>query len=194
MNQARLVAAVESGIGVAVVRWSVRILFALSVMAWFVMGADGPPDPRFGDEPGPGEAARVPVDGFGEVAFRVEPAPGLEAGGDSCALEATTQSQQAQGMQGRSDFSGYDGMLFVFDDDHQGQFINHFVPIDLSIAFFDAGGRFVSSAEMPACPSGTACPLFGAAQPYRTALEVPGGRLPDLGIAEGARLTFGGRC
>lgn len=197
MNLTRLAAALESRIGVVAVRWSVRILFFLSVLAWFVMGADGPADPRFADEDvenGSAAPARTPVDGFGEVAFRVDPAPGLDAARPRCALEAAEDAQRVKGMQNRSDFAGYDGMLFLFDRDSQAQFVNHFVPIGLSIAWFDGDGRFVSSADMPPCPSGVNCPRYSATGSYRTALEVPIGRLPDLGIAEGAVLTHGGPC
>lgn len=188
MNLERLGAALDTRIGVAVVRWSVRILFVLSVLAWFVMGADGPADPRFADETGAERiAARRPVAGFGEVAFSV----GAKRG---CALLADTDERRTKGMQGRSDFSGYDAMVFTFDSPIQAQFINHFVPIGLSIAFFDDGGRYVSSAEMPPCPEGVSCPTYGAARPFRTAVEAPMGRLEDLGIAEGARITVGGPC
>lgn len=188
MNLARLGAALDTRIGVAVVRWSVRILFVLSVLAWFVMGADGPADPRFADETGAERiAARRPVAGFGEVAF--------SAGGKrGCALLADTDERRTKGMQGRSDFSGYDAMVFTFDSPVQAQFINHFVPIGLSIAFFDDTGRYVSSADMPPCPEGVSCPTYGAPRPFRTAIEVPMGRLEDLGIHEGTSLTAGGPC
>jgi uncharacterized membrane protein (UPF0127 family) len=61
--------------------------------------------------------------------------------------------------------------------------------IPLSIAFFGADGGFVSDADMVPCPPGTACPTYGAAGEYTTAVEVPAGGLPERGLVEGATLT-----
>ena len=194
MNPTQVVAALESRIGVVIVRWSVRVLFGLSVFAWFLMGADGPEDPHFEGE-GDGASSRTLVPGFEEVAFRVEPAPGLDSEKrDYCAMHAVSSEKRAQGMQHQDDFSGYDGMVFTFEEDSLAGFINHNVPIGLSIAWFAADGRFVSATDMPPCPSGVGCPTFKPAGPFRTALEIPAGRLDDLGIAPGARLRVGGAC
>jgi uncharacterized membrane protein (UPF0127 family) len=63
--------------------------------------------------------------------------------------------------------------------------------IPLSIAFFDAGGRFVSSADMEPCPDEVEdCPTTGADGPYLHAIEVAQGDLPGLGIGPGADLSF----
>jgi uncharacterized membrane protein (UPF0127 family) len=67
----------------------------------------------------------------------------------------------------------------------------------LSIAWFDAAGKFVSATDMAPCPPGTAagkCPLFSAKGPYRFALEVPQGQLPSLGIGPGTTLELAGPC
>ena len=59
------------------------------------------------------------------------------------------------------------------------------------IAFLDADGRFVDSAEMEPClePSSASCARYAPDEPFLMALEVPAGELDDLGIGTGARIT-----
>jgi len=92
---------------------------------------------------------------------------------------------------GRTDLGGYDGMLFRFDDDVQSGFYMKDTLIPLSIAWFDSDGRFVSSADMPPCGDLPECPTYAPGKPYRYALEVVQGGLPELGIAAGTRLVVG---
>jgi uncharacterized membrane protein (UPF0127 family) len=164
----------------------VWVLFALAMGACIAKGADGPADPALQD------SSRVP--GFSEVAIEIDPADG--GAEEFCALLADTEELKAQGMIGRSDFAGYDAMVFTYDADATGQYHMRGVPIGLSIAWFDAGGRYVSEAEMRACPDGAAeCNvLYAATAPYRTALEAPSGGLGKLGVAPGSLLTVGGSC
>ena len=129
------------------------------------------------------------MEGFGEVAFRVQSSAAVR-----CALLAETARQQAQGLMNRTDLSGYDGMLFVFSSDTTSDFYMKDTPLPLSIAWFDSNGRLVSTTDMEPCLGGGSCPLYGAAGPYRYALEVPKGRLPSLGITPGAVITVGGPC
>lgn len=167
------------------------ILFAAGMLGWFVLGANRPPDPELiGSTAGASAVARVPVAGFGTVAFTVA--------GDSqtrCALEAANDAARAQGMQRRTDLGGFDAMVFRFEADSTTPFVNHNVPIDLSIGWYDAAGRLVDTKEMAACPTGRNCPLYAAARPYRTAIETPAGGLAQLGLtASGAQVTLGGTC
>jgi uncharacterized membrane protein (UPF0127 family) len=62
--------------------------------------------------------------------------------------------------------------------------------LPLSIAFFDQGGAFVSSADMAPCTAatGSECPLYGATGPYSEALEVVQGDLGRLGAVAGGVL------
>lgn len=126
------------------------------------------------------------VAGFDRIAFRV--------GSDAsryCALLAATQASQQQGMQGMSDLRGYDAMVFRFDEDTSVQFINHFVPIDLAIGWYDADGKLVDHTTMAKCPTGENCPVYGANQPYRFAVETPAA---DGLPGDGAALHIGGSC
>jgi len=164
------------------------ILFAAGMLGWLVLGANRPDDPQIVGVSH--DAPRVAVPGFGTVAFSVA--------GDAatyCALEAASDAARAQGMQRRSDLAGYDAMVFRFEADTTTSFINHFVPIDLSIGFYDASGRLVDTEEMAACPSGSGCPDYSAGAPFRTAIETAAGGLAQLGLAApGAQVTLGGAC
>ena len=95
---------------------------------------------------------------------------------------------------GRRDLSGYDAMVFRFDVDGTGGFYMRNVPVGLSIAWFTAEGRFVSSTDMAPCPDREGCPTYVPAGPYRIAVEVLEGGLGRLGIGEGSVLTVGGAC
>ncbi|MGH9281574.1 MAG: DUF192 domain-containing protein, partial [Acidimicrobiales bacterium] len=139
--------------------------------------------------PGPDAAAL----GFGEVAFTVTPA-GASPASTFCALLAETAAQRARGLMGRRDLAGYDAMLFRFDADTTSEFYMRNVPVPLSIAWYAADGRFVSSTGMAPCPDRDGCPTYGAAGPYRFALEVLEGGLGRLGVGEGSVLTVGGAC
>lgn len=110
---------------------------------------------------------------------------------DPCVLVAATDAQRQRGLMDVTDaeLGGHAGMIFVFDGDTSGGFWMKDTKIPLSIAFADAGGTVVSTADMVPCPPNEAsCPVTNASAPYRTALEVPVGALPALGIRPGSRL------
>lgn len=163
--------------------WLVGALAVSAVIAFLLVGADGPADPVLGGIPG-----------FGEVAFRVTPAGATSPAGQYCALLADDDAQRAQGMMGRQDLAGFDGMLFRFDADTSGSFWMRNVPVGLSIAWFDAEGRFVSAADMASCPDQDSCPHYPPAGPYRMALEVLQGGLGALGVGPGSTIVVGGAC
>lgn len=108
-----------------------------------------------------------------------------------CVLVADSRGKRSQGLTGVTDLEGRLGMVFVYDADSRDRYWMKDTPMPLSIAWFDAAGAFVSSADMDPCLTGD-CPNYGAAAPYRYALEVPQGRLPALGIGAGARLQLDG--
>lgn len=125
---------------------------------------------------------------FGEVAFRID------GGALRCALLAETTAQHMRGLMGRTDLGGYAGMLFRFRSDTSGGFYMRNTPLPLSIAWFDADGRLVSTADMDPCLDQAECPTYRPAGPYRYALEVPQGDLGPLGVRPGSRLEVGGAC
>lgn len=142
-------------------------------------------------EPPPPERTDLPVVApFGRVGFRV--------GNDAtvhCALLAGTDEAQQEGMQHKASLMGYDAMVFAFAQPTTVQFINHFVPIDLSIGWYDQRGVLVDHATMTACPSGNNCPLYASKDPFSYAVETPVGGLAGLGLTHaGATLHVGGGC
>lgn len=162
--------------------WGVAVVTVLSVVALLTVGANSPADPTLGGIPG-----------FGEIAFEVTPAGGAPAA-RFCALLAETEQQRAKGLMGRRDLAGFDAMVFRFDADTEGGFYMRNVPVGLSIAWFGADGRFVSSTDMAPCPDQEGCPTYRPAGPYRLAVEVLQGGLGRLGVGEGSVLSVGGAC
>ena len=146
-----------------------------------------PPAPMVATRPP--APARRPLPGFGETDFRVTSDDGRTF--DGVALLADDGPSRSQGLMEQTDLRGYDGMVFRFDSPTTGEFYMRNTRIPLSIAFFDAGGRFVSSADMEPCPDEVRrCPTYGAAGPYLHAVEVPAGDLGRMGIGPGAVLSF----
>jgi uncharacterized membrane protein (UPF0127 family) len=137
----------------------------------------------------------VPVAGFGELAFRlVQAGVPAEQAEIWCALLAETEAQHQQGLKGRTDLSGYDGMVFRFATDVSGAFYMRTVPVPLSIAWFSASGALVGTADMAPCGDRDDCPLYGPNRSYRYAIEVLEGGLPRLGVGPDARLELLGAC
>lgn len=183
----------------ATTRWALRGVIALLVVALgacLAVGADRPPNPHFLSAAKASaltghSSARSSVRGFGQIGFQVTDARG-HPGPVRCALYADTPAARARGMMGRQDLGGYDAMVFRFFRDSTAEFYNKGVPIPLSVAWFDASGVFVGTADLAVCP--TTCPTVGPAVPYRLAVEVPKGGLGHLGIGQGSVLQVGGNC
>ncbi len=137
----------------------------------------------------PAAPARRPLAGFDEVVFRISRPDG--ANFDGFALLAATDPSRRQGLMEQTDLRGYDAMVFRFDRASEGSFFMRNTRIPLSIAFFDGGGRFVSSEDMVPCPDTVEdCPSYFPEGPYVHAIEVAAGDLPRLGIGPGAVLSF----
>jgi hypothetical protein len=143
------------------------------------------------DEP-PGEAERTPLGDFTEGALAVT-TPGGETTG-WCVLLALTLAQRQQGLMEVTDLGGYDGMVFAFPEDSETGFWMMNTVMPLSIAWFEADGDLVSTADMEPCTSQTDCPTYPPTGSYRFALEVPQGGLDRLGVEEGSTISLGGEC
>ncbi|HEX7133378.1 MAG TPA: DUF192 domain-containing protein [Iamia sp.] len=144
---------------------------------------------------GPFAPGRTAIPGFGEVEVRIVEGPDGEPI-VICVLVADTPAQRARGLMEVTDLGGYDGMLFRFEDDSDGGFWMKDTVLPLSIAYLDADGAVVSTADMDPCPDGDQCPSYPADGPYRMALEVTQGGLDPLGLTAGspARLEVTGPC
>lgn len=142
--------------------------------------------------PGTGSERRAPQ-GFDEVTVRVTEADGTIH--IWCLLLARTEAQRARGLMEVTDstLGGHAGMLFLFDQDTTDGFWMRNTPLPLSLAFLNADGNLVAATDMAPCPnSATTCPIYDPPVPYRQAIEVPQGRLPDLGLNDGSRVEISG--
>jgi hypothetical protein len=146
------------------------------------------------DQVSPSGRTLLPGFGFGEVALVVVDPDGTRR--VLCVMEASEAVQRARGLMEVTDESlgGYDGMIFLFPVDSDGGFWMRNTPMPLSIAYLSADGDIVSTADMEPCGDSADCPSYPADGPYRSALEVPQGRLDDLGVVPGARVEVGGGC
>lgn len=84
------------------------------------------------------------------------------------------------------------GMLFLFDHERTGGFWMWNTLIELDIAFIGADGVAHTLATMVPCEAerSSDCPVTSPPEPYRAALEVPGGWFERVGIEPGARVTW----
>jgi uncharacterized membrane protein (UPF0127 family) len=142
----------------------------------------------------PGDPARTPLAGFDEVALGITRPDGTQNG--FCVLAALVALQRQRGLMHVEDLQGYSGMIFTYAEDTDTGFYMLNTPMPLSIAWFDAEGELVDTADMEPCleePAG-GCPTYHPSGSYRFAVEVPQGGLDELGIEPGSRLTTGGAC
>ncbi len=126
--------------------------------------------------------------GFDEVAATITAADGTTC--EVCLMAATDEAQRARGLMEVTDrdLGGHDGMLFQFDGETQGGFWMRNTPLPLSVAYFDGDGAFVSMTDMVPCSDSSTCPSYASEGPYTSALEVPAGRLDELGVGEGSTI------
>lgn len=126
-------------------------------------------------------AGLVPPAGFEDAVLRV-----VNQGEETRwpVLYAGTLESRRQGLMGVTDLRGYTGMVFVFEADTEAAFWMRNTPMPLSIVFLGADGTVVSMADMEPCADVPSCPTYPPDGPYRFALEVPQGRLADLGVTQ----------
>jgi uncharacterized membrane protein (UPF0127 family) len=143
------------------------------------------------DEP-PGDPERTPLEGFAELAVSVTGPDGEVTGW--CLLAALVAEQRSRGLMEVTDLGGYAGMIFVYDVDDTGGYYMRNTPTPLTIAWIDAAGELVSTADMEPCENREGCPTYSPTGSYRFAVEVPQGELGTVGIEEGSRIAVGGEC
>jgi len=171
---------VVTGLSRAYKAWLGGIAFVAFFVVILLWGANRPADPTFADQT-TGTTAAGPV--FAEKRIAV---------GASClkVLVADTKEKRAQGLRGRDDLEGYDGMIFEFPDvlQEEGQMMDHNVTrftmsgvrFPLTIGFFDASGQRVDAVDMEVCSGSDGdCPSYGSKADFGVALETPKGKLPD---------------
>ena len=144
---------------------------------------------------GPTSASgRVTIPGFDEVGVEVTNDAGEVL--EWCLLLAAAAEQYTQGLMSVVDLGEYAGMLFDFPADTNGGFWMRDTPMPLSIAYLDAEGAIVSTADMDPCLDlGDQCLTYPPEGLYNDTVEVPQGGLEALGLdGPAARLTQSGAC
>jgi uncharacterized membrane protein (UPF0127 family) len=177
-------ARIDSAVGRIVLRWVIGVVLVFGLLGCVVKGADNPADPY---QVSSGSRAGIGGD-FGETKISVKNGDQLL---EWCLLLAANAAQRERGLMQITDpaLGGYDGMLFRYDHDVTEAFWMRNTPMPLSIAYVGAGGTVVTAVDMTPCADDPGCPPYPAAGPYRFTIEVPQGKLPALGIVQGAVIT-----
>jgi uncharacterized membrane protein (UPF0127 family) len=177
----RLAVALDTEGGVRMLWWLIGGSLVVGFAVFLLVGANQPKYPEL--EP------RQSAPGFGTITFAVKHGAVTD---EFCALLAGNDQQRETGMTGRHDLGGYDAMVFAWPqpvNKDRVAFFNRKVPIALSVAWFDADGKFLSNADMEPCGDVPNCPAVKAAGNYKFAIEVPKGGLGRLGIGKNAVFT-----
>jgi uncharacterized membrane protein (UPF0127 family) len=182
-------AALDSPRGRVVLRYVIGVVLVFGLLGCVVKGADNPADPYVAS-PG-ASSSRTPLSGFGETSLTVKTAGDLL---EWCLLLAATAEQHQRGLMQVTDpaLGGYQGMVSRYADDATEQYWMRNTPMPLSIAWVDATGHIVATADMAPCGDDPNCPDYpstGPPPPYRMAIEVPQGKLQELGLVEGSTIT-----
>lgn len=166
------------------VRRAAWIVLVAGLLSFIVRGGGRPDDPIIGD------AARRPLAGFSQTTFRILAADGRTI--DWCALLAATERARAQGLIGQEDLRGFEAMVFRFSGRTDARIYMLGTTLPLTVAWFDADGKFIGSADLDPCgPTDVnPCQPYRPPKPYLHALEARRGDLARLGIGPGSELSF----
>ncbi len=149
--------------------WFVGLVVVGVMLLILALGANRPADPSFATE-----GSATPGVTFEERRVMV---------GDRClrVQVAATDAQKGQGLKNRESLGVYNGMLFEFAAMGDRAFTSVDLRIPLTVGFYDDAGNRVDAQDMLPCPEGsTDCPTYGSTKgPFRTALQVGQGQLPD---------------
>lgn len=108
------------------------------------------------------------------ASYDVLDAPGLSF------YVAESKEQRSSGLAGLAGLDK-DGMVFVYEEDHNAPFTMRGMEFPIDIAFFDGDGRLLKAGTYP---PGYSAPIV-CPQPFRYVVESPAGRLDlsDIDIA-----------
>jgi uncharacterized membrane protein (UPF0127 family) len=127
---------------------------------------------------------------FRSISVRITLADGTTR--ELCLLLADTDDRRSRGLMEVTDLAGYSGMVFSWGGEAvTSAFYMYKTKLPLSIAYFGADGAFLGSNDMLPCESSNAseCPIYPPPAAFTTAVEVPLGELPGLGIGPGSTFT-----
>ncbi len=162
---------VDLAVGVSKVfkGWIVGLAFVAVLVLVLNWGANLPDNPSFADETSTTVAGATFEDGRVAV-------------GAQCldVQVADTPEERAQGLKHRDNLGNYRGMVFVFDSMGTRGFTMSEVKFPLTIGFYDEAGLRVDAQDMEPCPAGSvSCPTYTSRAPFKNALEVAKGQLPE---------------
>ncbi len=117
--------------------------------------------------------------------------PSVEIGGKQFSVElAQTREEQALGLMYRLEMPTSHGMLFIFPTEQPRSFWMKNTRIPLDILYFDGQLKLVSVAlDTPPCKI-SRCPSYPSNAPARYVLELNAGKVSELGVKLGDRLTI----
>jgi uncharacterized protein len=97
---------------------------------------------------------------------------------------ANTTALRERGLMDVTSLGSKAGMVFHFSEPTNTRFFMFQTKAALDIAFVDADGKVVSTANMKPCPStdASACPLTAASELYTDAIEVFEKGLTGIGV------------
>lgn len=136
--------------------------------------------------PATGGSGVVPV-GFATVAGTVTAADGEVC--EVCLWLAATPEHRSRGLMEVTDLGPADGMVFRYGTATATSFWMRNTPMPLSIAFFDADGRYLDAFDMEPCGVGD-CPLHPTPSGFVDAVELAQGTLDRFGIGPGSVLEL----
>ena len=117
----------------------------------------------------------------------------VEVGGQRYEVEiADNDASRAQGLMFRDKMADGHGMLFIHDYEEPQAYWMKNTRIPLDILYFDTGRKLVTQQrDVPPCSLGDNCPPYPSDAPARYVLELNAGQAEQMGLEDGAVLTFG---
>lgn len=113
---------------------------------------------------------------------------------ERCVWLADDPELRRRGLTGVTDLGPAVGMAFVFPEPRTTAFTMRDTVLPLSIAFYGADGHYLDAFDMDPCAA-EPCPSHPTPPDITVAIEVPQGRLAELGLVPGSRLELlGGDC
>lgn len=106
---------------------------------------------------------------------------------------ALDEATRFQGLSDRENIPENGGMLFVFSDVRERRFVMRRCPNPIDILFISETGRIVKTHEMKPDPPGTRegkLVTYPSEWPALAAIELRGGTIVKLGIAEGQKIDL----
>jgi hypothetical protein len=125
----------------------------------------------------------------------------VRLGEQAFALEvALDPARRLRGLSGRGEIPRHEGLLFVLPRPQPFAMVMRDCPAPIDVAFLDAQGRVAAIHEMRVEPLRGAgespvayerrLPLYESGEPVLFAIETAGGRLREVGLTVGDRVSF----